>query len=98
MNIFSILPIFTVLFCIWCCVASPQSNSQTSPPRCKARAEWFLVDDGWAEAVPRKVMLREEMGDLEVDIDVRNLLNIVKHVHRDCYPRSPWCPFLAPHR
>lgn len=35
-------------------MASPQSKSQTSPRRRTASAEWFLVKDGWAEAVPRK--------------------------------------------
>lgn len=58
-NIFSIFPIFRVDFCSWCCVASPQSKSQTSELSLNARAEWFLVDDGWADAVPKKVTLRD---------------------------------------
>jgi hypothetical protein len=73
-NIFSILPIRTILCCKRCCVPSekddefnaqyfshlktaipPQSKSQTSAPSRRARDEWIRVDDGWAEAVPRKV-------------------------------------------
>jgi len=57
MKILPIFPIFSLLRCSWCCVASPQSNSHSSPPRRRPRAEWLRVDDGWAEAVPRKVML-----------------------------------------
>ena len=60
MNIFCTLPIFTELFWIWCWVASPQSKSQTSPSRRRANAEWFRVDDGWADALPRMVMLTED--------------------------------------
>lgn len=59
-NIFWIRPILTVLFWSWCCVASPQSNSHTSPPSWSAKDEWFLVEEGWADAVPRNVILTEE--------------------------------------
>lgn len=59
MKILRILPILTSLFCNWCCVASPQSNSQTSLLSRRASDEWFLVDDGWADAVPRKVIFIE---------------------------------------
>jgi hypothetical protein len=60
-NIFLILPIFIPLLawiCFW--VDSPQSKSQTSEPSRRAKEEWFRVDEGCAEAVPRKVMLKEE--------------------------------------
>lgn len=40
-------------------MASPQSKIQTSPLRRRASADWFLVEDGVAEAVPRNVMLIE---------------------------------------
>ena len=66
MKTFSIFPILISLFwsCFW--VASPQSKSQTSPrpPHRTARLEWLRVEEGSAEAVPRKVMamlsMREE--------------------------------------
>ena len=35
-----------------------------------ASAEWFLVLEGWAEAVPRKVML---MFDIVLSFNVMNL-------------------------
>ena len=70
MKIFSILPILTLLFCSWCWVASPQSNNHTSLPRRRLRAEWFLVDDGWADAVPRNVMFMEVIKDLRVMFDI----------------------------
>ena len=60
MNTFSIFPILTLLFCIWCWVASPQSNSQTSPLNLKASDEWFRVDEGWAAAGPKNVIFSEE--------------------------------------
>ena len=47
---------------IWCWVASPQSNNQTSPLSRSARDEWFRVGEGWAEAVPRKVIPSEDIG------------------------------------
>ena len=50
MNIFWMRPIFTADFWIWCCVASPQSKSQTSPSSRSASAEWLRVEDGCADA------------------------------------------------
>ena len=43
---------------IWCCVPSPQSNSQTSEDcdNLRANEETFLVKVGTPELVPRKVM------------------------------------------
>lgn len=69
-----ILPILTSLFCSLCWVASPQSKSHTSPPKRRAKAEWFLVDDGCAEAVPRNVMFIAEKLVFDMVVTAKGLM------------------------
>ena len=45
---------------------SPQSNNQTSPLSRRESAEWFLVREGCADAVPRKVILMFDIVTMRI--------------------------------
>ena len=91
MKILLILPILTLLFCNRCCVASPQSKSHTSPFRRNARAEWFRVEDGCADALPRTVMLTVDNDFADTVLDLGGILqryDELAALSEFCVPRN----------
>ena len=70
MKIFVILPNLMLLLWMRFWVDSPQSNSHISPASLMANEEWLRVEDGFADAVPRKVILIADKVALFPDLEL----------------------------